>query len=219
MPFLKLDCGILDSTLWMDRDDRDVFITALLMAMPHELAAEVQQIEINGLNPTGFVVAPGSYGFVGAAGPGIVRRAAIPDMSAGLAALERLGMPDPNSRSSEHEGRRMVRVDGGFIVLNFWKYRERDYTGAERQRRFRERNAVTSPSNAVTGRDVTHADAEAEEEENKEARKRAFPADADEKGWKKLATHLGLKAERGEDWNTFKSRIRRKSMGMGRVKA
>src|SRR3990167_930952 len=37
MPFVKLDCGILDSTLWFDRDARDVFLTALLMAVPYEV--------------------------------------------------------------------------------------------------------------------------------------------------------------------------------------
>lgn len=33
-------------------------------------------------------------------------------------ALERFQRPDPDSRSPEHEGRRIERVDGGFLVLN-----------------------------------------------------------------------------------------------------
>jgi len=62
----------------------------------------------------------------------------------------------------------MIRIDGGFLILNYMKYRDRDYTGAERQRRYRERvkvrnsNAVTQPRNAVTSRSVTQAEAEAE---------------------------------------------------------
>ena len=171
MPFVKLDCGILDSTLWMNRDDRDVFLTALLMGTPCTLRDEMEQLEINGLNPTGFVVPPGKYGFVEASGPGIVKRADIPDMSAGLAAIERLGMPDRNSRTADFEGRRLVRVDGGFIVLNFWKYRERDYTGAERQKRYRDKhNGVTHKGDAVISRQVTYAEAEAEADTEQEER-------------------------------------------------
>lgn len=32
----------------------------------------------------------------------------------------------------------MVRVDGGYIILNYDKYRQRDYTAKERMRRYRE---------------------------------------------------------------------------------
>ena len=97
----------------------------------------------------------------------IVTAAGI-DREPGLAALERLASGDTDSRSAEHEGRRLIRVDGGYIVLNYDKYREKDYTNAIRQRRYREKsNAVTSRSNAVTSRVVTHAEAEAEAERKK----------------------------------------------------
>jgi hypothetical protein len=43
MPFVKLDCGILDSSLWPDLYQREVFITALLMAHPIELRERRQQ--------------------------------------------------------------------------------------------------------------------------------------------------------------------------------
>ena len=46
MPFVKLDCGILDSTLWLARPERDIFLTALLMAEPFELRDPVSQLEI-----------------------------------------------------------------------------------------------------------------------------------------------------------------------------
>jgi hypothetical protein len=61
------------------------------------------------------------------------------DMEEGLSALERLGSQDKESRSHAFEGRRLVRVDGGYIVLNFQVYRERDHTSADRSRRYRER--------------------------------------------------------------------------------
>src|SRR5436190_13597342 len=138
MSFVKLDAGILDSTLWVERECREVFITALLLAEPFETKLPMEQFEIRSLEKTGFVVPPGWYGLVRAAGVGILRRALV-EQEAGLAALERLGSTDPGSRSSEFAGRRLVRVDGGFIVLNYMKYRDRDYTTAERSRRYRER--------------------------------------------------------------------------------
>ena len=161
MPFVKLDCGILDSTLWVDRASREAFITALLMAEPYEIDEPMEQIEVRTLSSTGWVVPPGKYGLVRAAGVGIVRRAGL-EQGEGLDALERLGSPEPDSRSPDHEGRRLIRVDGGFLVLNFFKYRDRDYTAAARQKRYRDKK-VTRDGNAVT-RNITHAEAEAEAE-------------------------------------------------------
>jgi hypothetical protein len=171
MPFVKLDCGILKSTLWMDRECREVFITALLMAEPRELEEPTKQIEVRTLNYTGFVIPPGWYGFADAAGIGIVRQAVVPD-DVGMAALERLGAPDPESRSQDFDGRRLIRVDGGYVVLNYMRYREHDYNAAARMRRYRQRKAqkaiVTGNSHAETGNvpsNVTHAEAESRSRE------------------------------------------------------
>jgi hypothetical protein len=188
MAFVKLDCGILNSTLWVEREPRDVFITALLMAVPFEVTVPMPQYRVDSIEKTGFVVPPGWYGFVEAAGPGIVRRA-IADPVLGMEALARLGEPDLESRSSDFDGRRLVRVDGGYIILNYMKYRDKDNTAAVRQKRYRDRKreaeqAVGAPtktesqsrvtstpsrSNATTNdnalRDfVTNAEEEAEEE-------------------------------------------------------
>ena len=138
MPFVKLDCGILNSTLWFEREAREVFITALLMAEPYELTEPAPQIEVNSLTLTGWSVPPGWYGFVPAAGVGIIHRAGVSE-DVGRAALVTLGSPEVSSRSPEYDGRRLVRVDGGYIVLNYIKYRERDATTADRSRRWRER--------------------------------------------------------------------------------
>lgn len=144
MPFVKLDCGILDSSLWLDRTAREVFVTALLMAEHHELREPADEIRTDSLDVTGFVVPPGWYGLVRAAGPGIVRRAGITDMDGGLAALAKLAERDLDSRSPEYDGRRMVRISGGFLILNFQKYREKDHTAAERQRRYRDRHCAAA---------------------------------------------------------------------------
>jgi hypothetical protein len=172
MAFVKLDCGILNSTLWVEREQRDIFITALLMAAPIELKEPMEQYEVDAIRTTGFVVPPGWYGFVEAAGPGIVRRA-LADMKQGMEALRKLGEPDEESRSSEFDGRRLVRVSGGYVVLNFMKYREKDNSAAVRSARYRERKkladaaSVTRNATAVTrdsSRRVTIAEAEAEAE-------------------------------------------------------
>ena len=141
MPFVKLDAGILTSTLWEEPDaTKLVFLTALLMAGPYEVTEPMKQLEIRSLKTTSFVIPPGWYGFIAAAGIGIIRQARV-EPEPGLTALEKLGDPDPASRSSAFEGRRLVRVEGGFVVLNFFKYRDRDYSAAERMRKLRARKA------------------------------------------------------------------------------
>jgi hypothetical protein len=165
MPFVKLDCGMLNSTLWFEREAREVFITALLMAEPREFLERVQQIEVRTLDPTGWEAPPGWYGFVPAAGVGILHRARV-EKKAGYTALETLGKPEDSSRSQDFEGRRLIRIDGGYIVLNYMKYRDRDYTAAERQRRYRERKAAKGShrDNGALHRNITQAEAEAEVE-------------------------------------------------------
>lgn len=170
MPFVKLDTGILRSTLWFERDARELFITALLMAEPYESQESIPALKVDAIESTGFVVPPGWYGFVPAAGIGIIRQAGM-DRDAGMKALAELGSPDTESRSSDFEGRRLVRVDGGYIVLNYMKYRDRDNTVRERMRRYRQRqkelhsNSVSLPRNVTAI--VTNAEVEAEAEADK----------------------------------------------------
>lgn len=171
MAFVKLDCGILNSTIWVDRDAREVFITALLMAEPKELESPQPQLEVKAIRETGWSVPPGWYGMVPAAGIGIVRRSGV-DEERGIAALERLGSPEPDSRSQDFDGRRLVRVDGGYVVLNFDKYRQKDHSAAERSRRYRERkkaSRVSSGSPRVASRSATQAEAQAEAQAYPEA--------------------------------------------------
>ncbi len=72
-------------------------------------------------------------------------------------AVRLLEGPDPESADPDHEGRRIERVPGGWIVLNSTKYRDLVTTDVRRQqtrervRRFRERTAaVRSGSAPVT---------------------------------------------------------------------
>ena len=149
MAFVKLDTRILDSTLWIDRDLREIFITSLLMAEPREFTEPQYQMQTQELKLTGFEAPPGWYGFVPAAGIGIINRAGVEKQS-GFAALEKLGGPEADSRSKDFEGRRMIRVNGGFLVLNYMKFRDKDHTAAERQKRLRERKKAASRNAQVT---------------------------------------------------------------------
>jgi hypothetical protein len=167
MSYVKLDCGILHSSLWGDMEARSLFITTLLMAMPKEISEPAAQIEIRSLELTGWNVPPGWYGFIAASSVGIIRLAGL-EREAGLSALERLGSPEIESRSQEYDGRRLIRINGGFLSLNYFKYREKDHTAGERQQRYRDKKknptaALAGPSrNGVTSRLVTHADADAD---------------------------------------------------------
>ncbi len=138
MPFVKLDCEIRSSSLWMDcpPEARLVFITMLTMAEPFVLEGPAQQLPVDSLKPTGRMVPPGEYGMTRATSPAITRESNLPraDVESALRILE---SPDPKSRSQAFEGRRVARVDGGYLVLNYAAYRERDYTAAARMRRHR----------------------------------------------------------------------------------
>ncbi len=138
MTFVKLDSAMLNSSIWHQRDDRSVFVTALLMAEPFELREPAAQMEVRSLEETGWLVPPGWYGMVRAAASGIILKDGI-ERAAGLVVLEALGSPDPESRSPEYEGRRLVRISGGYLVLNYFQYRDRDHGAADRMRRLRER--------------------------------------------------------------------------------
>ena len=100
--------------------------------------------------------------------PGLARRATV-TLEECEEALEALASPDTHSRTKTNEGRRIEMIDGdevGWEVLNYLKYRDKDHTAAERQKRYRQRKSknVTrnvTESNGESQR-VTQAEAEAE---------------------------------------------------------
>jgi hypothetical protein len=73
------------------------------------------------------------------------------------AALARLEGPDPYSRTQDNEGRRIEKVDGGWMVLNHGKYRDRDRIERRREyqaelmreRRSKEAGQVLTGANIV----------------------------------------------------------------------
>jgi hypothetical protein len=70
------------------------------------------------------------------------------------AALACFEAPDPDSKDPDHEGRRIERVAGGFVLLNYEKYRERrsstQIKTAERVQRWRQRQAEANGQLSVT---------------------------------------------------------------------
>jgi uncharacterized phage protein (TIGR02220 family) len=117
MPFVKLDCKILDKSIWRESAETcKVWITLLAMA------------DLDGL--------------VEASIDGISDRAKISLIETELA-VNKFMAPDPHSTNPANEGRRIERVIGGFQVLNYEVYRQKDHTAAARMRKHREALRVT----------------------------------------------------------------------------
>jgi hypothetical protein len=74
-------------------------------------------------------------------------------------AVKAFESPDPFAPTQEYEGRRIERIDGGWLILNAEKYRKivtRAVANAEardRMRRHRQKNAVTQQFASVTPSD------------------------------------------------------------------
>jgi len=98
--FVKLQSSILDSSIWLeDAETRLVWITMLAMADPD--------------------------GLVEASVRAIAHRARVTEEGC-QRAVQSFQEPDPDSKDREHEGRRVERVDRGFLILNYRKYRGHD---------------------------------------------------------------------------------------------
>jgi hypothetical protein len=96
--FTKLFGTLITSTIWREDDKtRVVWITMLALADRN--------------------------GEVGASVPGLAAMANV-ETEQCRAALAVLASPDLDSRTQEHEGRRIEAIDGGWKLLNYAKYRE-----------------------------------------------------------------------------------------------
>jgi hypothetical protein len=133
--YVKIFETILDSSIWSESiSTRVVWITMLAMA--------------------------DAEGFVCASVSGLARRANVTREQC-EEALAAFLAPDPDSKSTEFDGRRIEVVDGGWVILNHGKYREmktkKQLDAAERARRFREKNASKSDGEDVTQRNAGNA--------------------------------------------------------------
>lgn len=115
MGFTKLDSGITKSSIW----------------------AEPYYVRILWIT---FLAEKDQDGFVGASISGIQRSANI-TMEECLSGLDILSSPDTDSRSSEYEGRRIEKVERGWVILNHKKFRDFTYSGNSDAIRMREKRA------------------------------------------------------------------------------
>lgn len=98
LSFTKLFSSITDSSVWQESSDvRVVWVTLMAMSDP--------------------------LGRVHAAIPGLARRANV-SREATEKALAVFLSPDPDSRSKDHDGRRIEEISGGWRLLNYATYRE-----------------------------------------------------------------------------------------------
>jgi len=97
--FTKLFSSIVASSIWSEDDKtRIVWVTMLAMADKH--------------------------GMVEAAVPGLANAARVSVDDCRMA-LEKFQNPDPDSRSTAHDGRRIEKVEGGWRLLNYEFYRHK----------------------------------------------------------------------------------------------
>lgn len=168
--FTKLFSSITESTVWCEPSDvRIVWICMLAMA--------------------------DAQGRVWASVPGLANRARVP-VEATRDAIARFLEPDTDSRTKDHDGRRIEAIDGGWRLLNHAKYRaiqqeaDKREADAERQRKHREAARSTGNSHALSrsvtdvtaghseSREVAEAEAEAEADKEEKSMSPALLDDA-----------------------------------------
>ena len=116
MGFTKLDETILRSSIMAENPETFKVFIAILAATDPDSVARVSSTFLAG--------------------------ACYLDLETVDNAINALESPDPRSRSTAEEGRRIRRVDGGYLVINYQKYREHHYSRnaeAIRKREYRER--------------------------------------------------------------------------------
>jgi hypothetical protein len=118
--FAKLDSGITESSLWCEKDHVRLVFIAFLAKKDHN----------------GFVKT--CYERMRT----IANLTSDTDGSKFADAIKILESPDPHSTTPDFNGRRIERVQGGWMVLNHKKYRDYSYSSspfAVAQREYRER--------------------------------------------------------------------------------
>lgn len=116
-----------------------------------------------------------STGFVEASVPGLARVANL-SMDEVSRSLEILESPDPHSKNPDMEGRRIVKVKGGWMVLNYEDYRNRRSDEERREymrkymqdyrRKQRVNDVNSSKPQLAQGEGETEAEREAETEKS-----------------------------------------------------
>lgn len=188
IPFTKLFASITESTIWSEPDrTRIVWITMLAMC--------------------------DSHGRVWASVPGLARRAVVPVEDTRIA-LGSFLAPDEESRTKDHDGRRITAIDGGWQILNYQKYRElrdddtrREQTAA-RVRKYRETHRkINTVTQDVTQKIKCNANEEVEGEVEREGEKTknkhtvSIPPDLAPNG-PEIASWMAYKRQKGQSYKS-----------------
>ncbi len=128
--YTKLFGSLIGSTIWRDESKETKIVWITMLAMTN------------------------SDGVVEASIPGLADFAKV-TIEECLAALEKLSNADEYSRTPDHEGRRIFKVEGGWKIINHAKYREkmnledRRMYLARKQAEFRDRNKALKRGETV----------------------------------------------------------------------
>lgn len=117
MSYFKLDHNIFTSSIWTNLTPAQFKLWTYLMGNAHP-----------------------ATGIVSDTIPGMCARAVLPRDEV-EEALRVFQEPDPDSRSSENEGRRIRKIEGGWQLLNYRRYADKDHS-TNRVQRFRERQKI-----------------------------------------------------------------------------
>lgn len=98
------------------------------------------------------------HGEVMASVPGLAKVASLP-IDATRRGIEKLESPDPDSRTPDEEGRRIIKIPGGWDIVNYAKHRrmassdEERAMNAARQKRWYQRHKGQKPNAKPNGAD------------------------------------------------------------------
>lgn len=176
--FTKLFASIVHSTIWREEPHvKIVWVTMLALA--------------------------DRYGHVMVSVPGLADASRV-TMEQCLSALERLKSPDEWSRTKEHQGRRIEEIDGGWALLNYTKYREkqdkdeRRIAVADAVARHRAKSKQGNVINGNHGKAQAEGEADAKAEADPEREGEAPPPPSD--GLVDFLKDFGCKTDhKGED--------------------
>jgi len=139
--YTKLFSSIITSTIWQEDDKtRILWITMLALS--------------------------DSEGKVEGSVPGLARMAKI-SVKECEKSLAKLASPDTYSRSKEHEGRRIKDVDGGWMLLNRVKYRDKTGDRKEYYQKYNAERAHRCAQVRTTNNTINTQKEKEKEKENK----------------------------------------------------
>jgi len=119
--FTKIFGSILNSSIWLDEDG-------------HHRPMDVKLVWLT------MLIMANEFGIVEATAAGIAKESGVLAKRV-REIIDLLINPDPESRTPDNQGRRIEKVEGGWLVLNHEKYRSirnrKQMVDAARQRRHR----------------------------------------------------------------------------------